>query len=207
MFCLCARATCERASVACDSWLEINHLSYRNQSLPFPVPETNQEVNLVRYNAMSNIQASLQVADRIASRLFDHRQFTAGQIDYFVKGIESIASPEGNLNKILKTNENGCVIGDVGIHDNKFNDEPPRAASSGISSLIDKAERVLEIEAEYKEKQHDIIDQIKADREKVKQDKIRRVNRELDKIRRSLEEEEQELERKYRKLEEVLAKK
>lgn len=54
---------------------------------------------------------SIQVGHQIVSRLFDHRQFTDGEINFLIKGMSPNAGM-ANLDKILKINETSCVITD-----------------------------------------------------------------------------------------------
>lgn len=51
-----------------------------------------------------------KVAHRLILRLFNHRQFTSGEIDYLVKELCNPA--ETNFARILTTNQNVCLITD-----------------------------------------------------------------------------------------------
>lgn len=53
-----------------------------------------------------------KVANRLISRLFNHRQFTSGEIDYHVNEICHPA--ENSFPRILITNQNICLISDRG---------------------------------------------------------------------------------------------
>lgn len=51
-----------------------------------------------------------KVADRLITRLFNHRQFTSGEINYLVK---EVCNPvEESLPRILSTNQSICLIAD-----------------------------------------------------------------------------------------------
>lgn len=51
-----------------------------------------------------------KVAHRLILRLFNHRQFTSGEIDYLVK--ELCIPAEENFARVLTTNQNVCLISD-----------------------------------------------------------------------------------------------
>lgn len=156
---------------------------------------------------MSNSQAALMVADRIVSRLFDHRQFTAGQIDYLIKGIESNANLDETLNKMLKMNENVCLLLDESTKDGIESDNDlAKKATQQISTLIERAEGLLKTEKEFREEEKIRLAGAREERDLLMQDKARRVNLKLEKLEEGIMAEELELERKYLKLEENLRK-
>lgn len=148
------------------------------------------------------------VADRIISRLFDHRQFTAGQIDYFIKGIDSVSEEGVNLDKILKLNEKVCLVMDINDEEtNKFRDDWAENVSQGVTSLIGIGNRLLDIETDSRNKETRAMSSIREEREKQRQNKTKSINIKLNQIEESLLAEELELERKYLKLEESLRRK
>lgn len=53
------------------------------------------------------------VADQIVARLFDQRQFTSGEIYYLAKELGGKVNFEESLDRVLKLNENVCLISDT----------------------------------------------------------------------------------------------
>lgn len=58
------------------------------------------------------------VADQILVRIFDQRQFTSGEIDFMVKefGHDKV-NIEENFQRMLKLNQDACVIADTNLAD------------------------------------------------------------------------------------------
>lgn len=54
-----------------------------------------------------------QVTDQLIARIFDQRQFTSGEINYLIREISENNRLEGNLDKILRLNQDVCVISDT----------------------------------------------------------------------------------------------
>lgn len=156
---------------------------------------------------MSNAQAAFLVGDRIFSRLFDHRQFSAGQIEFIVKGMEDATGSSNNLDRLLKTNENVCVISDAFFDDiSNLDEQVARNVHKELTSMLDGAVKVLEIDNESRLKEEQALGKSRIEREQRKQNKIKSMTISLQKLEESLLAEEIELERKYLKLEENLKK-
>lgn len=52
------------------------------------------------------------VADQLVARIFDQRQFTCGEINYLMRELGEKSNLEANFDKLLKINENVCLIND-----------------------------------------------------------------------------------------------
>ena len=57
------------------------------------------------------------MADQILSRIFDQRQFTGGEINFLVRELDEKVDLTENFDKLLKINENVCVISDTSRED------------------------------------------------------------------------------------------
>lgn len=150
----------------------------------------------------------LPVADELVARLFDHRQFTHGEIDYIVKGFRDKAGIEENLNKTLRINENTCLINDLTSNGlGLLSDELASKILDQVTLLTDRAERILKIEPDQRDRSDRLLEQDRQDRLKIRQDKCSTTNAQLESLERSLIQEELDLERKYLKFEQKLSQK
>lgn len=66
----------------------------------------------------------IPVADQLVARLFDQRQFTGGEINYLMRELGERSNLEANFDKILKINENACLINDRNSGDMCQSSEP-----------------------------------------------------------------------------------
>jgi len=73
------------------------------------------------------------VADQVISRLFDHRQFTSGEINYLLKELKDGINLEENFNRILKISQNTYVVSDLS------STNPPKSAENMAKDICDKS--------------------------------------------------------------------
>lgn len=156
---------------------------------------------------MSNSRAAFKVSDQIVSRLFDHRQFTTGQIDYLVKGFDN-ACLEDNLEKLLKINEKVCVVLDQTQSESltTINRDISVDRKTDVSELVSIAEQILRFESRFKDREEKMLSEVRAQRQKSIDNCKLTLDEKLRKFVESLEAGEEELRKKYSKLEETLMK-
>ncbi|KAG9509602.1 hypothetical protein GZH46_01874, partial [Fragariocoptes setiger] len=60
-----------------------------------------------------NTRAAAKVADQLIARLFDHRQFTAGEIRYLINELEDRCKIGRSLEKALSLNQEAGIVSDM----------------------------------------------------------------------------------------------
>lgn len=151
---------------------------------------------------MSNLLAAFKVSDQIVSRLFDHRQFTNGQVDYLVKGLDDTRL-EDNLDRLLKINERVCVILDK-THGEAVTTKRRDSLvdfKTDISQLVSRADNILQLESQFKNRENDLLSAVRAQRKESIDEYKTKIDEELLKFVKSSEKDEEDLRKKYSKLE------
>lgn len=155
---------------------------------------------------MPNSPVTFKLLGQILSRLFDHRQFTAGQIEYLVRGLDGDAGNSNlqcaNFDKLLKINEKVCLMADS-LNSDSFisNENLAKDSSHKLDQLIERSGDLLNIENEYKLKEAVRLGQFRAIRQAKKEQQEAIIEAKLKTLMQTLQAEEDELEKKYLKLE------
>lgn len=164
-------------------------------------------VTFLLHIIMSNTGAAIRAANQIILRLFDHRQFTSGEIAFHVRGIEKLQI-DANFNKSLKINQDSCVI-----HDTSSNELTRLGDTSSVNDVLDRlngvverTEKLLASETEARLKDEKVLSEQRKVLEKKREQVLERTTLELNEFKESLIEEELELQRKYLRFEESLRK-
>lgn len=73
--------------------------------------------NLGSNQPLFSFKTLLSVADQLISKIFGHRQFTSGEINYLVREFGDKNSLDDNFNRILNLNQSICVLTDISNND------------------------------------------------------------------------------------------
>lgn len=114
---------------------------------------------------------------------------------------------EDNLEKLLKVDQSLCLTDDL-LHPDRSIGERLADASSApmkqLGHLNELSNRLLQIEDQFKVKEELELRDVRAKREKTKQDMLKKLDNELQRLNDTLHKEEADLERKYLRFEENL---
>lgn len=156
---------------------------------------------------MSNTGATIKAANQIILRLFDHRQFTGGEINFHVREIDKL-NIDDNFNKSLQINQDACVIHDTSSNElvRLCDTSPANNTLDRLSSVLERTEKLLAIETEARSREDKLFSEQRKVLERKREEVLNRTSMELNSLKESLIEEELELQRKYLRFEETLRK-
>lgn len=152
-----------------------------------------------------NTQAAVKVADQIIARLFDHRQFTSGEIRYLIKEFEGQCSLDDTLDRALKQQEDVVIISDMTENNIcKLDDNQAIDLNQQVLCLLDRADSLLEIENEREQQRNRALESSRAERKNVMESSSGETLAMIEEIDKVFGKKEKELEERYLKLEEKI---
>lgn len=157
--------------------------------------------------SQTNVQVALKVAEQITTRLFDHRQFTTGEINYFVNEFEFNHKLNENFDRTLKVNEDLITSAYLASNDlTKLSSDSTKSIEEHLSQCEEKALRLLQIENEHMIRDSKELTKPRERRANLKEEYIKIANEKINKASAKLKEDELELQQKYQQFEENLVK-
>lgn len=150
----------------------------------------------------NNLQVATKIADQIVKKLFDHRQFTTGEINTLIKDYETSQRLSDNFDKILKIDEDLNSVY-YGLNNDlaKLNDDIAQNLLDQLHKCEIKAQNIFEAEEMHKQKNEDSLAKPRQDREVAKQELIKAANQKIEVAEKEFRDNEIKLEQKYRQLE------
>lgn len=156
---------------------------------------------------MPSVQEAFKISGQIVTRLFDHRQFTTGEINYLVEEYQNNHKIEENFDKILKVNENFTNSAFLIMNELlKLDVKVAQDIDTQLSSCQDRAQGLVNVELEHNQRNIEVLDNLRKERSKIKSDIIKKSKESLENLDNALKTEEVALEQKLRQFEESLSK-
>lgn len=151
----------------------------------------------------NNTMAATKVADQLISRLFDHRQFTSGEIRYLIEEFEEQCALDGTLDRALKQQEDVGIISDL-TETNlcKLDDKHATDLNNHLSGLLESGDSLLKMETNEEQKRNKLLESFRMERKNIMETSAAKTLNKNNEIDEAFLKKEQELEQRYLKFEE-----